>query len=137
MLGETRWTWLEEEIKNNLSQIIIIVDSIQVMSNFSAVVQPLFYVESWAHFPKERDRLLKLIADSNQSGVISISGDVHCGEITRYDCGVSYPLYDITSSGITQAVEYAVLSSISFSSGEMCSKVDSEYYGSVRETLSF
>lgn len=114
MLGETQWTWLEEEIKNNLSQIIIIASSIQVVSNFSAVAQPLFNVESWAHFPKERDRLFKLIADSNRSGVIFISGDVHFGEITRYDCGVSYPLYDITSSGLTEAVEYVVPSSVSF-----------------------
>ena len=39
------------------------------------------------------------------SGVIFISGDVHFGEISRYDCGLSYPVYDITSSGITQGVE--------------------------------
>ncbi|XP_057832016.2 uncharacterized protein LOC131042706 isoform X3 [Cryptomeria japonica] len=87
---------------------------IKVVSNFSAVVQPLFHVESWTHFPKERDRLFKLIADSNQTGVIFISGDIHFGEITRYDCGVGYPLYDITSSGLTQAVEYAVPPSMSF-----------------------
>ncbi|KAH9302922.1 hypothetical protein KI387_014505, partial [Taxus chinensis] len=85
-----------------------------VIANFSAVVQPLFYVESWTLFPKERDRLFKLIADSNRSGVIFISGDVHFGEITRYDCGVGYPLYEITSSGLTEAVEYAVPPSMSF-----------------------
>lgn len=43
-----------------------------------------------------------------REGVIFISGDVHFGEITRYDCATSYPLYDITSSGLTQAVEKAV-----------------------------
>lgn len=37
-----------------------------------------------------------------------ISGDVHFGEITRYDCATGYPLYDVTSSGITQAVEKVV-----------------------------
>ncbi|XP_057832015.2 uncharacterized protein LOC131042706 isoform X2 [Cryptomeria japonica] len=114
MLGETQWTWLEKELKGNGAQITIIASSIQVVSNFSAVVQPLFHVESWTHFPKERDRLFKLIADSNQTGVIFISGDIHFGEITRYDCGVGYPLYDITSSGLTQAVEYAVPPSMSF-----------------------
>ena len=38
---------------------------LQVLPNFSATVQPMFYVESWSHFPKERDRLLKLIEDTN------------------------------------------------------------------------
>ena len=37
-----------------------------------------------------------------------ISGDVHFGEITRYDCATGYPLYDITSSGLTKAVEETV-----------------------------
>lgn len=40
-----------------------------------------------------------------RNGVFFISGDVHFGEIARYDCGADYSLYDITSSGLTQAVE--------------------------------
>lgn len=43
-----------------------------------------------------------------RSGIFFISGDVHFGEITRYDCGEQYPLYDITSSGLTQAIEKVV-----------------------------
>jgi hypothetical protein len=41
-------------------------------------------------------------------GVLFISGDVHFGEIARFDCGTQYPLYDITSSGLTQSVENSV-----------------------------
>ena len=37
-----------------------------------------------------------------------ISGDVHFTEITRYDCAIRYPLYDVTSSGITQGIEKAL-----------------------------
>lgn len=37
---------------------------IQVISNLSATTGPLFYMESWGRFPKERDRLFQLIADS-------------------------------------------------------------------------
>lgn len=36
----------------------------QVISNLSATTAPLFAMESWGRFPKERDRLFKLIADS-------------------------------------------------------------------------
>ncbi|XP_020526400.1 uncharacterized protein LOC18439636 isoform X2 [Amborella trichopoda] len=114
MLGTSQWAWLEKEMHRVASQITIIVSSIQVISNFSATTEPLFHVESWAHFPKERDRLFKLIVNSNRNGVFFISGDVHFGEITRYDCGNRYPLYDITSSGLTQAVEKAVPSPLAF-----------------------
>lgn len=43
-----------------------------------------------------------------RAGVFFLSGDVHFGEITRYDCAVGYPLYDVTSSGVTQSVEEVV-----------------------------
>ncbi|XP_019460986.1 PREDICTED: uncharacterized protein LOC109360498 [Lupinus angustifolius] len=108
ILGNSQWSWLERELKGSSAAITIIGSSIQVISNLSATVQPLFSMESWAHFPRERDRLFKLIADSKRGGVFFISGDVHFGEITRYDCAVDYPLYDVTSSGVTQSVEGVV-----------------------------
>lgn len=40
--------------------------------------------------------------------MLFISGDVHFGEITRFDCGAEYPSYDVTSSGLTQSVENSV-----------------------------
>lgn len=108
ILGETQWEWLRQELNGPESQITVIASSIQVVSNISATTGPLFYLESWGRFPKERTRLYKLIANSKRNGVFFISGDVHYGEITRYDCGADYSLYDITSSGLTQAVEKAV-----------------------------
>ncbi|KAM6543432.1 hypothetical protein CsatB_007879 [Cannabis sativa] len=109
ILGDSQWTWLEKELNSTPSAITIIGSSIQVISNISATTGPLFYMESWGRFPKERERLFKVIADSKRDGVIFISGDVHFGEITRFDCAATgYPLYDITSSGLTQAVENTV-----------------------------
>ncbi|XP_044511090.1 uncharacterized protein LOC123229378 isoform X2 [Mangifera indica] len=58
---------------------------------------------------------ITIIGSSIQrDGVFFISGDVHFGEITRYDCAVEYPLYDVTSSGLTQAVEKVVPSPLHF-----------------------
>ncbi|XP_014502818.1 uncharacterized protein LOC106763136 isoform X2 [Vigna radiata var. radiata] len=108
ILGNSQWLWLEKELKGPPTAITIIGSSIQVISNLSATIHPLFAMESWGRFPKERDRLFKLIADSKRAGVFFLSGDVHFGEITRYDCAVGYPLYDVTSSGVTQSVEEVV-----------------------------
>lgn len=52
--------------------------------------------------------------NTQRHGVFFISGDVHFGEISRYDCGCQYSLYDITSSGLTQAVEKAVPPPLAF-----------------------
>ncbi|CAI9115336.1 OLC1v1016217C1 [Oldenlandia corymbosa var. corymbosa] len=108
VLGDLQWKWLEEELRGPATAITIVGSSIQVISNLSAMTGPLFYMESWGRFPRERTRLFKLISDSKREGVFFISGDVHFGEITRHDCAAEYPLYDITSSGITQGVEKAV-----------------------------
>ncbi|KAK4745755.1 hypothetical protein SAY87_012067 [Trapa incisa] len=108
ILGTTQWSWLEKEMKGPATEITIIVSSIQVISNHTAAMAPLFYMEAWGRFPKESDRLFKLITESKRNGVFFISGDVHFGEISRYDCGSKYPLYDITSSGLTQAVEKVI-----------------------------
>ncbi|KAK8466981.1 hypothetical protein PHAVU_008G212600 [Phaseolus vulgaris] len=105
---DIKWLWLEKELKGPATALTIIGSSIQVISNLSATIHPLFAMESWGRFPKERDRIFKLIADSKRAGVFFISGDVHFGEITRYDCAVGYPLYDVTSSGVTQSVEEVV-----------------------------
>ncbi|CAK8538487.1 unnamed protein product [Lathyrus sativus] len=108
ILGDSQWSWLERELNGPPTAITIIGSSIQVISNLSATLQPLVAMESWGRFPKERDRLFKLIAESKRGGVLFISGDVHFGEITRYDCASDYPLFDITSSGLTQSVEEVV-----------------------------
>ncbi|XP_066318786.1 uncharacterized protein [Miscanthus floridulus] len=108
ILGDPQWQWLERELHGPQSEITIIGSSIQVVSNLSTTTGPLFYVESWARFPRERERLFRLIDSSKRPGVIFISGDVHFGEITRFDCGAQYPSYDVTSSGLTQSVDNAV-----------------------------
>ncbi|CAN8267803.1 unnamed protein product [Cochlearia groenlandica] len=105
ILGDTQWGWLEQELRAPHSEITIIASSVQVISNLSATTGPLFYMESWGRFPKERKRLFQLIQNTKRNGVVFISGDVHFGEITRYDCAVGYPLYDVTSSGLVQSVE--------------------------------
>ncbi|MQL96358.1 hypothetical protein Taro_029029 [Colocasia esculenta] len=108
ILGETQWAWLDMELRGPATPVTIIASSIQVISNLSATTGPLIYMECWGRFPMEKERLYKLIENSKRDGVFFISGDVHFAEITRYDCATGYPLYDLTSSGLTQAVEKVV-----------------------------
>lgn len=58
--------------------------------------------------------VLQILFLVQRGGVFFISGDVHFGEITRYDCATGYPLYDVTASGITQAVEKVVPTPLHF-----------------------
>jgi alkaline phosphatase D len=101
ILGEAQWKWLEEELLNSEAQVNIIASSIQVIPEQHGY-------EKWANFPNSRERLLQLVANSGAEGVVFLSGDRHMGEISRLNiAGVPYPVYDITSSGLTHSYEEA------------------------------
>jgi len=101
LLGEIQWTWLNNELTNSKAVLNLIISGIQVLS-----VEHGF--ESWGNFPHERDRLLKLIKDSKARNVLILSGDRHIAEISEMDVkGLPYPLFDITSSGLTHSYEGA------------------------------
>jgi alkaline phosphatase D len=94
-LGETQWKWLEEQLKQP-AEIRVIGSSIQV------VAEDHIY-EKWANFPRQRERLFKLLESSNAKGVIFLSGDRHLAEISMIAKGLPYPVYDVTSSGLSEA----------------------------------
>ncbi len=95
MLGEAQWKWLEDQLKKP-AEVRILASSIQVVSEDHNW-------EKWMNLPHERARLYKLLQDTRANGVIVISGDRHLAELSLQTDAISYPLYDLTSSGINQA----------------------------------
>eukprot|EP01120_Amphizonella_sp_Union-15-10_P008581 TRINITY_DN310_c0_g1_i1.p1 TRINITY_DN310_c0_g1~~TRINITY_DN310_c0_g1_i1.p1 ORF type:complete len:307 (+),score=42.77 TRINITY_DN310_c0_g1_i1:79-999(+) len=98
ILGEEQWTWLAKTLNNSDAQIHLIGSGTQVLPSDKLLI------EKWGCHPNSRERLFKTIRDSNAKGVILLSGDVHHGEILSQNCqDLHYPLYEITSSGITHS----------------------------------
>ena len=93
MLGDVQWRWLEEQLRAK-AQLRLIVSGIQVLAEGHGW-------ERWGNLPRERERLLRSIVHSGAGGVIFLSGDRHIGALYREARGLPYPLYEITSSGIT------------------------------------
>lgn len=93
MLGETQWAWLAQELKNTTAKVVIINSSVQVLP-----AQHRF--EKWSNLPQARERLLKLISDS-QKNVIIISGDRHIAEYSKLKLANGKNLFEFTSSGLT------------------------------------
>lgn len=98
MLGEAQWQWLNEEMKGPQS-LNIIVSSLQFVHEEQVY-------EKWANFPVSRNRMIQLLRSNQDIPVVFLSGDRHIGEVSRMDIeGLPYPLYDITSSGLTHSYE--------------------------------
>jgi alkaline phosphatase D len=94
LLGEAQWTWLEEQLRVP-ADVRLIGSSVQFAADGSGW-------ECWANFPRERARLVDLIRTTRAEGVVFLSGDMHYAELSSVDVAGGYPLWDATSSGLTE-----------------------------------
>jgi alkaline phosphatase D len=94
MLGDEQWAWLEAELAQP-ADVRIIGTSIQFGHEFNGW-------ESWTNMPHEREHLVEVLRASGAEVTIFISGDAHWAELSRFEPDDGYPLYDLTSSGITE-----------------------------------
>lgn len=97
ILGTTQWEWLQNELQTSDADFNLIMSSIQFLSQEHGF-------ETWGNFPKEVEKLNRLIAESKAKGVMILSGDRHISEFSKIKLdGMSYPLIDFTSSGLTHS----------------------------------
>lgn len=95
ILGETQWQWFEKELTNSKAQFNIIMSSIQLLSSEHGF-------ETWGNMPHEVEKFKRVVKTSKAKGVMVLSGDRHISEFSKTNIdGVSYPLLDFTSSGLT------------------------------------
>lgn len=95
ILGKAQWKWLKKELATSQADVNIIGSGIQIIPDEHRF-------EKWANFPKERRRLLGLIAKSKAKNTLLISGDRHIAEVSKHAYKNSAkPIYEITSSGLT------------------------------------
>ena len=94
MLGETQWQWLENEFKFSNADLHFVHNGLPI---FGPAVP---YTEEWAHFPSERQRLLKLIKKYQPKGLVFITGDKHFSSIYKY-----WGQLEFMSSGLTHTAD--------------------------------
>ncbi len=98
-LGNEQWKWVEKEL-NKPADVRIIGSGSQFGIEYNGY-------EAWANFPHEQKRFLNLIKETKANGVLFITGDVHYAEISKLDVPDLYPIYDVTSSGLSSTWHFA------------------------------
>lgn len=94
MLGKKQWDWLEGELQKP-ADIRIFATSLQYVADFAGW-------EGWINYYHDHQKLLESIRKHRANGLFCISGDTHYGEVSKLDTNVPYPIWDFTSSGITE-----------------------------------
>ena len=98
ILGPAQWKWLETEVLKPGADVLVIGSSIQVV----AQNHPF---EKWGNFPASRERLYLLLGRSAAGQKILLSGDRHFGEILRAPIQGKRPVFEITTSGLTEGYD--------------------------------
>ncbi len=101
LLGAEQWQWLEGELAKP-ADLRLICSGSQFSIEYNGY-------EAWANFPHEQKRMLDLIKKIKANGVMFLTGDVHYAEISKLEELGLYPIYDVTSSGITSTWDFATL----------------------------
>lgn len=94
MLGRAQWRWLEQQLAQP-ADVRIFASSVQVVADFPGW-------EGWSNFAVDQQRLLQTIRRHRANGLFCISGDMHYAEVSHLDLNTPYPLWDFTSSGLTE-----------------------------------
>jgi len=94
LLGEEQWSWLAERLAEP-ADLRIIGSSVQFAADGTGW-------ECWANFPHERERLVALLARQRAEHAVIVSGDMHYAELSQWPVAAGYPLWDLTSSGLTE-----------------------------------
>ncbi len=98
MLGDVQWDWLENELRQP-ADIRVFASSTQVLADAPGY-------EAWVNYQADYQRLMDIIDFTQAEGLIMISGDTHYAELSRRSDDVPYPLYDLTSSGLTEVWKF-------------------------------
>ena len=94
MLGQRQWEWLEQQLARP-ADVRILASSLQVVADFPGW-------EAWINYAEDHQRLLQTIRARRANGLFCISGDTHYAEVSRLTTNAPYPLWDFTSSGLTE-----------------------------------
>ncbi len=95
ILGAEQWRWLEQELSDATPDFTFIVSSIQFLSDQHGW-------EKWANHPSEVQKMNSVLQHAKANNIVILSEDRHHAEISRAPVpGLSYPLIDFTSSGMT------------------------------------
>ena len=118
LLGEQQWQWLERSFAASTAPYKVLACGMV----FNNSVRP-FKKDYWGGYPSEYKRLINLIAKTNATGVILVSGDIHWSREIRHDTNetIGYDLHEFITSPIHEKLILAANpphENLLFSAGE-------------------
>lgn len=99
MLGAGQWAWLEEQLSEPV-ELRLLVSTVQVLADGHGW-------EGWRQLPRERQRLLELLARNSDTPTLLLSGDRHVAGFYRVQNSGGPALAEFTSSALNNTIPQA------------------------------
>ena len=97
MLGDAQVEWLIDTLVSSTATLKFVAVGGQFLNPYDGA-------ETFAAFPQERERILRLLEAERIPGVFFLTGDRHRTELSKLERPGLYPLYDLTVSPLTAGV---------------------------------
>ncbi len=94
ILGEEQLEWLLQSLKQSQAPFKLIAIGGQFLNSVSVF-------ENYANYEQERKFIIKAIEKENIRGVVFLTGDRHCGELSYMPLKNNNGIYDLTVSPLT------------------------------------
>lgn len=116
MLGPVQKRWLLQELKISGATFKVIVSPVPWSSGAKPGSR-----DTWDGFSAEREEIFTFIEKNRISGVILLSADRHRSEAWKIERPGGYPLYEFSSSKLTNLHTHEIVPGPLFSYNEKCS----------------
>ncbi|MFW6370524.1 MAG: alkaline phosphatase D family protein [Bacteroidota bacterium] len=116
MLGEAQKEWLKKELLNSNATFKVIVSPVNWSDDSKGLMAGR--IDTWEGYKKEREEIFSFLGENKIQGVFLLSADRHRHDVWRHDRGSEYPLYEFTSSRLTNIHYHALMSEALFGYNE-------------------
>ncbi len=99
MLGNAQKEWLKTELLKSDATFKVIVSPVPWSDGSKGTMEGR--IDTWEGYKQEREEILSFLSEYNLQGVFLLSADRHRHDVWRHDRGDEYPLYEFTSSRLT------------------------------------
>lgn len=117
MLGTVQKAWLKSALKDSNATFKVMVSTVAWSDGAKGEMEGR--IDGWAGYPKERAEIFNFLTENKISGVILLAGDRHRHDAWKHDRGTNdYPLYEFTSSRLTNIHYHALMPGAMFGYNE-------------------
>lgn len=118
MLGPVQMAWLKKALKNSDAVFKVIISSVPWADGAKEAMEGRY--DTWRGYSGERREIFNYITANNIGGVVLLSADRHRHDVWKHDRADDYPLYEFTSSRLTNEHYHALRPGALFGYNEKC-----------------